>query len=234
MPGRRPRLLAGIYYGAHEGVCRPQETRRLRGDIAHIRLRSRSIWFSMVSKADLAKGKAMERLENTSDLTIRVEEATIELRPVLGRLMQLYLFEFSRFDDGDVNDEGLFEYEYFDSYWQDDDRFPFLFYVDTEIAGFVLVNSHSVNTEKRNTKSIAECFVLPKHRKKSVGKRVAFHVFDMFPGAWQVCEMESNTPAQQFWRKVIAEYTNGNFDEVILDDENWRGPVQTFDNTQSA
>lgn len=169
-----------------------------------------------------------------SDLAIKIDEATLEQRPVLKRLMQLYLYEFSEFDNSDINNDGLYEYEYLDHYWIEKDRFPFLFYVDGKIAGFVLVNSHSHDNKERNTKSIAEFFVMPKYRKKNIGKNVAFHIFDMFPGNWQVCEMESNITAQKFWRKVIAEYTNDNFNEVFLDNDSWRGPMQTFNNSESS
>ena len=42
-------------------------------------------------------------------------------------------------------------------------------------------------------------------------------------------EVARNTPAQAFWRKVIARYTGGRFIEVVCDDEQWRGPVQRFE-----
>ncbi|CRZ33954.1 hypothetical protein DFR55_10881 [Herbinix hemicellulosilytica] len=38
--------------------------------------------------------------------------------------------------------------------------------------------------------------------------------------------MESNKPAQDFWRKVIGEFTNGDYEEIRK--ENWNGPVQRF------
>jgi hypothetical protein len=36
----------------------------------------------------------------------------------------------------------------------------------------------------------------------------------------------------QFWRKVIAEYTHGNYQETVLDQETWSGPAQSFDNRE--
>jgi len=168
------------------------------------------------------------------ELRIKLEKATVEQRPLLGRLMQLYLYEFSEFDNADINKNGLYEYEYFDHYWREKDRFPFLFYVNDKIAGFVLVNSHSPDNKERNTKSIAEFFVMPKYRKKNIGKNIAFRIFDMFPGKWQVFEMESNIAAQKFWRKVIAEYTDGDFEEILLENDSWRGPMQTFSKGEGA
>jgi predicted acetyltransferase len=50
------------------------------------------------------------------------------------------------------------------------------------------------------------------------------------PGRWEVRVITQNAPAQVFWRSVIAEYTQGAFQEALLDDEDWRGPVFSFDN----
>jgi predicted acetyltransferase len=82
-----------------------------------------------------------------------------------------------------------------------------------------------VNTEHA---LIEEFFVMRKYRHKGVGEYVAHHLFDRFPGVWEVSEMVQNVPAQAFWRKVIDRYTGGRFIEVTLDSELWRGPVQVF------
>ena len=37
-------------------------------------------------------------------------------------------------------------------------------------------------------------------------------------------------PVSEIPESVIAEYTGGHFEETILDNEQWRGPVQYFDN----
>ena len=73
-------------------------------------------------------------------MDIQVQAARLKDKSVLERLMQLYLHDFSEYERADVNAEGLYEYEYLDSYWKDDQRHPFLIYVDGHIAGFVLVN----------------------------------------------------------------------------------------------
>jgi predicted acetyltransferase len=77
---------------------------------------------------------------------------------------------------------------------------------------------------------IAEFFVLRKYRHCGVGRAAAFAVFDRFPGHWEVSQIAENSPAQQFWRRIIAQYTHGRYQEVLLDNETWHGPVQIFDN----
>jgi len=67
-----------------------------------------------------------------------------------------------------------------------------------------------------------------KYRHKGVGEYVARHIFDQFPGDWQAGQITENSAATQFWRKVIARYTHGNYQEYVLENENWHGPVQVF------
>jgi predicted acetyltransferase len=57
-----------------------------------------------------------------------------------------------------------------------------------------------------------------KYRGIGVGQRVAFHLFDLYPGEWEISEIPRNYPAQAFWRKTIGRYTNGQFREVVEED----------------
>jgi predicted acetyltransferase len=164
-------------------------------------------------------------------MIVQIKEASIEQKPVLERLMQLYHYDFSEIEGGDLNGDGLFEYKYLDSYWTESGRFPFLIYVNDKIAGFVLVNSHTYLQKKGKAKSIAEFFVMRKYRRQGIGKMVAFNIFDRFPGKWEVQQTKRNAVAQRFWRSIIGEYTGGNFAETLLDNESWRGPIQSFDNS---
>lgn len=58
----------------------------------------------------------------------------------------------------------------------------------------------------------------------------AFKVFDLFKGNWEIRQIKENILAQSFWRKIINEYTNDNFKETFLNNENWCGPIQVFKN----
>jgi predicted acetyltransferase len=120
-------------------------------------------------------------------------------------------------------------YKYLESYFEDKDRFPFFILVDGDIAGFVLVNHFSVVAKEAY--SIGEFFVVKKYGGQGVGKTAAINTFNSFPGKWEIRELFSNQPGQAFWRKIIKEYTNNNFQEQILDTDIWHGPIQTFNNT---
>ena len=162
-------------------------------------------------------------------MDIQITQASSDEKVLLQRMMELYLYDFTEFDNADLDDLGLYGYEYLERYWVEPQRVPFIIRVDGKLAGFVLVAEHSLLGQ--TGKMIAEFFVMRKFRKYGVGRAAAWAVFDRFPGRWEISQIAQNVPAQQFWRRIIAQYTNGNFQEVILDNENWQGPVQVFDNS---
>lgn len=55
---------------------------------------------------------------------------------------------------------------------------------------------------------------MKKYRRKGIGEYVAVHLFDLYPGKWEVRELSTNTVAQSFWRKVIAQYTKSDYQNV--------------------
>jgi predicted acetyltransferase len=152
--------------------------------------------------------------------------------------MELYLYDFSEIDRADVGPHGLYEYPYLDHYWVEEERYPFLVWVNGRLAGFALVSRYNYLTGGHDAWVIAEFFVMRKYRRQGVGEAAAWRIFELFPGDWQVAQLMENAPATAFWRKVIGRYTGGGFEEVTLDNDNWRGPVQKFESahqkTESA
>ncbi len=159
---------------------------------------------------------------------IEVSPASIDDKSLIRRMMELYQYDFSEFENSDLDSNGCFGYSYLDHYWKEKDRHPFIVRVDGKLAGFVLVNRHTYLPE--NEWAIAEFFIMRKYRRQGIGKAAAFCIFDLFRGKWEVQEIEANIPAQRFWRKVIAEYTGGRYREAGLNNDLWKGPVQYFDN----
>ncbi|MDZ7955074.1 GNAT family N-acetyltransferase [Nostoc sp. DedQUE09] len=164
-------------------------------------------------------------------MKIEVVKAIQQHKSVLCNLMELYQYDLSEIEAKDVDDCGLFGYLYLDYYWTEPERHPFLIKVDKKLAGFVLVNQHTYLHQDNNAKSIAEFFILKKYRNQGIGEQVATHIFNQFPGSWEVRQTALNLGAQAFWDKVISQYTNGAFNEVFLNDHRWHGPIKTFDNS---
>ena len=150
-------------------------------------------------------------------------------KSVLRQLMELYAYDFSEFDQADVDDDGFYGYTYFDYYWTEDARHPFFIKVDGKLAGFVLINDYCYVVKDTGAKSVAEFFVMRKYRRKGVGKSVAFVIFDKFPGKWEVIQHRDNFPAKIFWEKVINEYTKGNFNQEKVKTERWEGQALIFE-----
>ena len=156
-------------------------------------------------------------------MEIAVLVAGEDQRPVLARLMQLYIHDLSRFDGDEVGEDGLFDLgDYFDLYWVEAERYPFLIWVDGGPAGFVLVRELG---EGRH--SIAEFFVLRRYRRSGVGRVAAVILFDLFKGDWVVAQLAEHKGAQQFWRGVIGGYTGGRFEEG-WSESGPKGPMQLF------
>lgn len=147
-------------------------------------------------------------------------------RSRLANLLELYLYDFSAFDDAELGADGRYGYTYLDRYWTEPGRYAFLIQIDGWLAGFALVRT--VEADENPLRSIAEFFVLRKYRRLGVGRTAAQRIFDLFPGHWQVNQEAANLPAQAFWRRVIGEYTGGCFTEGWQAAEAPVGPVQRF------
>jgi len=143
-------------------------------------------------------------------------------------MMELYLHDFSEFDGDDLDEHGRFGYGDLDYFWFEPTHAAFVITVTEKLAGFVLVDNEVV--VEGNARSITEFFVMRKYRQQGVGKQVAFEVLSRLPARWEVRVIEKYTPAQGFWRQVIAEYTQGVFQEIRLAKDDWNGPVFYFDN----
>ena len=146
-------------------------------------------------------------------LGVAVVPATFADKALIQHLLQLYIYDFSMFTDEDVDEHGLFGYRFLDHYWTDPDRHPFLIRHNDLIAGFAFVRSGPPF-------DMAEFFVLRKYRRQSVGLHAARALFAMFPGEWQVRQLEANAAAIAFWRAAIPEPFTENFND--------KGPVQRF------
>jgi predicted acetyltransferase len=159
---------------------------------------------------------------------IEVKIAASSEAHILRNLMELYLYDFSEFDGADPGADGTYGYPYLDLYWVEENRHPFLIRKDGKLAGFALVARYNYLSGESDCWVIAEFFVMRKYRGSGAGEVAAQNLFDCFPGDWQVGQIRENASATLFWRKVIQRYTGGNYEEVQLDNERWRGPVQMF------
>jgi ribosomal protein S18 acetylase RimI-like enzyme len=90
-------------------------------------------------------------------VSVTLREAGLDDREQLRRLLADYLYEF----DGRTE-----PYPYFDAYWTEPDRLPFLIVADGEAVGICLVR-----TREDGGWSIAEFSVVPARRRAGVGRQ---------------------------------------------------------------
>jgi predicted acetyltransferase len=163
-------------------------------------------------------------------MNVQIVEAAREDEPRLAALYEYYAYELSDVLSMDVGEDGRFHAPPLELYWSDPRRHPFLVRVDDQIAGFALIQRRSRLTGDESINDVAEFFVLKRHRRHGVGEQLARALFDRFRGRWEVRGRKENVAAAAFWRRVIGRYTDGRYEEIDMDDERWRGPVQRFEN----
>ena len=156
-------------------------------------------------------------------MQLSVAPAHDEDRPRIDALLQLYVYDLSAMLALDVGDDGRFRVPPLDDRGQ-----LFVLRVDDKLAGFALVAGRSRLSGDPSVRDMAEFFVLRRFRGHGIGERAATTLFERFGGTWEVRQKAENTPATAFWRRAIGRYTGGRFEDFVVDDERWRGPVQRF------
>jgi predicted acetyltransferase len=66
---------------------------------------------------------------------------------------------------------------------------------------------------------MAEFFVSRPNRGRGVGQGAARLIFERFAGRWEIIEYLRNPDAVRFWRRVVSRYTQGRFEERVINGE---------------
>lgn len=146
----------------------------------------------------------------------------------LRQLMQLYVYDFSPLLGLDVEDSGRFADRPLEPYWDDATRSAHFIRVEGRLAGFALIRRGSRLSDDANTWDMEEFFVLRRYRRRRVGEQAAHALFASHRGPWEIRQRTENAGATTFWRHAIASYTANSFTQSNVDNERWRGIVQSF------
>jgi predicted acetyltransferase len=159
--------------------------------------------------------------------TVQLIRATFKDHDVLHSMAQFYQYDFTEFLPGELDEDGTYPYINV-RYYLGNGRQAYVARVDERLAGFVLVEE---NAPHRGGPGhyVAEFFVMRRYRGQGIGRALAFQTFDTYRGWWEIAEVGPNVPAQQFWRKVIDEYTKGRYQEDVTEEEGLNIVWQTFD-----
>jgi predicted acetyltransferase len=84
--------------------------------------------------------------------------------------------------------------------------------VNGETAGFLMANPKPEAYDIPTDFSLSEFFVLPKFRRRGIGRMAAFAAFDMHRGKWQLTRDPRDRRSVAFWDAVVCEYTQGQYE----------------------
>ena len=152
----------------------------------------------------------------------------IQRKSFFEHLLQLYEYEFSDITKLEVNRQGLFTNVELQKHLDEGSCRPYLMQYQGKWAGLAVVNLKSYLNDDPHVKDIAEFFLMKLYRKRRIGLLMASHLFDLFPGKWEVRQFPEATEARAFWLRVISHYTNQHFKDEFIDHSRWKGHIQTF------
>jgi predicted acetyltransferase len=148
-------------------------------------------------------------------MNISIELISRDEKEILRNLTEKYEYEFSQYEDTDVNNLGLFGYKYIDHYWTDENRFAYFIKIDGKLAGFIMLDDWRYIKIIEAKYSISEFFVMLKYKRQGIGTYVINHILNKYKGKWQIGYNPKNTIGKTFWNKVINDYTKGKYKLII-------------------
>lgn len=162
-------------------------------------------------------------------------------KEILRNLLEKYCYEFSQWDGRQVNELGLFGYDWLDCYWTEEGRWAYFIRVDERLAGFAMVNDYQEIPGQEIDFCLAEFFVMYPYCRSGVGSMAARSVFDLHRGRWMLKRHPHNLASVAFWDRVVSEYTSGQYtcvcgwpDHAVDYDDGTPADVLFFDNKENG
>lgn len=143
-------------------------------------------------------------------IKIELHTATLNDQPVVRNMVGYYIYDMSEHMKWPCQPNGTYDgCGDLDRYFKDPRNHAFLLKAGKELAGFALVDGAPTlpNVDFR----IGEFFVVRKFRRTGAGAAIAQELFDRFQGRWQLDWLSDNAPAAAFWKKIVGDYSKGDF-----------------------
>ena len=148
-------------------------------------------------------------------MDIEIVKVKEEEKEILAHLIELYEYDFSEYENNDVNFLGLYGYTYLDYYWTEKKRFPYFIKVDGKFAGFIMICDYCYVSKDKDTLFMSEFFVMKKYRRKGIGRYAAKKVVELHPGKWELTVHPNNQASHVFWEAVIKEIVGEDFNKYL-------------------
>jgi predicted acetyltransferase len=102
----------------------------------------------------------------------------------------------------------------------DPNTYPLVIMKGREPVGFARVlRAMAGGAAPRIDYRMAEFFVLRTRRRLGIGQTAVQLILNRFAGRWEISEYLRNAAAVNFWRRVVASYTRGTYQERIVNGE---------------
>ena len=123
---------------------------------------------------------------------------------------------FDRFDNNSPHQEGIFA-----NWFANDHSHPLVIMQEPDPVGFALVTRPRVAArgERLPDYVMAEFFIRKQYRRCGAGRSAAALIFDRFAGEWEILQYQRNPGSVAFWRRVVAEYSVGQYTEKTSNGE---------------
>jgi predicted acetyltransferase len=160
-------------------------------------------------------------------MTVSLQPVRLNEKQILQNLYSLYLHDLSRYNTSlELSVNGSFEFDVFESIWEEEGLSPFFLKKNETIIGFLLLLERPF-LKKEYDHAVNDIFILNKFRGKGYGYPALKELFKKKSGNYFVIELAKNLPAVSFWKKVYKSL-EVEFEEreETLDGENCL--IQTF------
>ena len=134
-------------------------------------------------------------------MPIELVEARAEDAGVIAALLDDYLRELARHREVAVGATDSASYPYFNAYWSEPGRYPFLIRRHGAVVGFALIRGAA--SLGCPMSQIAEFYIAPESRRLGVGRQAVASLWRRFPGAWELQVHARNSAALEFWASCI-------------------------------
>jgi predicted acetyltransferase len=102
----------------------------------------------------------------------------------------------------------------------DPNAFPLVILKASEPVGFAMVARTSAAPGRPSIDyRMAEFFIARTRRRLGIGETAVQLILSRFAGRWEITEYLRNPGAVTFWRRVVAAYTHGKYQERIVNGE---------------
>jgi predicted acetyltransferase len=102
----------------------------------------------------------------------------------------------------------------------DRNAYPLVILKTTEPVGFAMVAHNQAPPSPPAVEyRMVEFFITRASRRLGVGRTAVNLILNRFAGRWEITEYLRNPDAVSFWRRVVAGYTRGSYQERVINGE---------------